>query len=124
MPIFTVVNKCDRVGEAPLKLIGDVEADLGLDWHPLTWPIHADGNFIGVYDRRRKLIYRFERGEDHGASRADVQVASLDDPSLADLLGTEAQERLVHDIALLDEAGHPFSEQAMIAGALSPVFFA
>ena len=67
MPIFTVVNKCDRVGEDPLKLIGDVEADLELDCHPVTWPIHSDGAFIGVYDRRRRLIYRFERGEDHGA---------------------------------------------------------
>jgi peptide chain release factor 3 len=56
MPIFTVVNKCDRVGEDPLKLVSDVEADLGLDCHPVTWPIHADGQFIGVYDRRRRLI--------------------------------------------------------------------
>ena len=74
MPIFTVVNKCDRVGEDPLKLIGDVEADLGIDCYPITWPIHSNGVFIGVYDRRRKLIYRFERGEDHGASEADVEV--------------------------------------------------
>src|SRR5688572_12824986 len=48
MPIFTVVNKCDRVGEDPLKLVSDVEADLGLDCHPVTWPIHSDGAFIGV----------------------------------------------------------------------------
>src|SRR5437868_5369535 len=124
MPIFTVVNKCDRVGEDPLKLLGDVEADLGLDCHPITWPIHSNGAFIGVYDRRRKLIYRFERGEDHGASEADVRVASLEDPGLSDLLGAEAHQQLVHDISLLDEAGHPFSEAAMLAGTLSPVFFA
>ena len=30
MPIFTFVNKCDRAGEDPLKLISDVEADLGI----------------------------------------------------------------------------------------------
>src|SRR5215213_9820415 len=87
MPIFTVVNKCDRVGEDPLKLVSDVEADLGLDCHPVTWPIHADGAFVGVYDRRRRLIYRFERGEDHGASRAEVQVSSLEDSGLRELLG-------------------------------------
>src|SRR5918911_2096831 len=61
MPIFTVVNKCDRVGEDPLKLIGDVEADLGIACHPITWPIHREGVFIGVYDRRRKLVHLFER---------------------------------------------------------------
>ncbi|MEO8335924.1 MAG: peptide chain release factor 3, partial [bacterium] len=124
MPIFTVVNKCDRVGEDPLKLLGDVEADLGIDCYPITWPIHSNGAFIGVYDRRRKLIYRFERGADHGASAADVQVKALGDPSLGDMLGAEAHAQLVHDVALLDEAGHPFSEQAMLAGTLSPVFFA
>jgi peptide chain release factor 3 len=124
MPIFTVVNKCDRVGEDPLKLIGDVESELGIDCHPVTWPIHSGGAFIGVYDRRRKLIHRFERGEDHGASRADVRVGSLDDPSIRELLGEEAHDRLLHDVELLDEAGHPFSQEAVLAGALSPVFFA
>src|SRR5260221_10307220 len=124
MPIFTVVNKCDRVGEDPLKLLSDVEADLGIDCHPVTWPIHADGNFIGVYDRPRKLIYRFERSEDHGATRADGQVGSLDDERVRELLGAEAHERLTHDIALLDAAGHPFNQTAMLAGTLSPVFFA
>ncbi len=124
MPIFTVVNKCDRVGEDPLKLLSDVEADLGIDCHPVTWPIHSNGAFIGVYDRRRRLIYRFERGEDHGASEADVKVASLDDASVRDLLGDSAHDQLVHDIALLDEAGHPFDRDAMLAGTLSPVFFA
>src|SRR3982750_3112679 len=117
-PIFTFVNKCDRAGEDPLKLLGDVESALDLDCHPVTWPIHSDGAFIGVYDRRRRLIYRFERGEDHGASRAEVSVASLDDPSIGTMLGDEAHERLVHDIALLDEAGHPFSPQAGLAGTL------
>ena len=124
IPIFTVVNKCDRAGEDPLKIISDVEADLGIDCHPITWPIHADGAFVGVYDRRRQLIYRFERAEDHGASRPSVQVGSLTDPLLTDLIGSEAHERLVHDITLLDEAGHPFDESAMLAGTLSPVFFA
>jgi peptide chain release factor 3 len=112
------------VGEDPLKLIGDVEADLGIDCYPITWPIHSDGNFVGVYDRRRKMIYRFERGEDHGASRAEVRAGSLDDPAIRELLGAEAHDRLLHDIALLDEAGHQFSEEAMLAGTLSPVFFA
>src|SRR5687768_12071866 len=56
MPIFTVVNKCDRVGEDPLKLVSDVEADLGLDCHPITWPIHADGAVLRVYDRGRAVV--------------------------------------------------------------------
>src|SRR4026207_1443767 len=58
------------------------------------------------------------------AGRAGVPAASLDDPSIGDMLGAEAHERLVHDIAMLDEAGHPFSHEAMPARALSQGVFA
>jgi peptide chain release factor 3 len=123
IPIFTFVNKCDRVGEDPLKLVSDVEADLEIQCHPITWPIHKDGAFVGVYDRRRKLVHLFERSEDHGARRAEVQVGSIEDPELRDLLGPESHDRLVQDISLLDEAGHSFDDAAVLSGELSPVFF-
>ncbi|HEX7020763.1 MAG TPA: peptide chain release factor 3 [Gemmatimonadaceae bacterium] len=125
-PIFTFVNKCDRVGEDPLKLIGDVEADLGIACHPITWPIFRDDAFVGVYDRRERQIHLFERAADHGASRVDeavIDVGSLDDPKLRDLLGPTTHDRLVADIGLLDEAGHPFDASAVADGELSPVFF-
>ncbi len=122
-PIFTFVNKCDRVGEDPLKLVSDVEADLEIACHPITWPIHRDGVFVGVYDRRRKLVHLFERAEDHGASRAEVHVGAIAYSSLRELLGAEAHDRLVQDVSLLDEAGHPFDEGAVLSGELSPVFF-
>ena len=123
MPIFTFVNKCDRAGEDPLKLISDVEADLGIGCHPVTWPIYRGDVFTGVYDRRRQRVHMFERGVDHGASRAGVHVAALDDPALGELLGADAHLRLMHDIELLDAAGHPFDEAALHAGNVSPVFF-
>jgi peptide chain release factor 3 len=122
-PIFTFVNKCDRAGEDPLKLIGDVEADLDIACHPITWPIHRDGVFVGVYDRRQRQIHLFDRGEDHGSTRAAAHVGALDDPAVRELLGAESHEALLHDIALLDEAGHPFDHEAVLAGELSPVFF-
>ena len=122
-PIFTFVNKCDRAGEDPLKLIGDVEVDLGIQCHPITWPIFRDGAFVGVYDRRQREIHLFERDEEHGAKEAIVRVGTLESPELRELLGPVAHEQLVHDVHLLDEAGHPFSEEAVTAGELTPVFF-
>ena len=122
-PIFTFVNKCDRPGEDPLKLVSDVEADLGIACHAMTWPIQKDGAFAGVYDRRRQLIHLFDRGDDHGASRVDVRVASLESPEIVELLGEPAHQQLLHDIHLLDEAGHPLDEAAVLAGDLTPVFF-
>jgi peptide chain release factor 3 len=123
MPIFTFVNKCDRAGEDPLKLVSDVEADLGIMCHPITWPIHRDGVFVGVYDRRRRLIHLFDRGEDHGSTRSAVRVEALDSADVRALLGEASHDRLLHDVQLLDEAGHPFDHEALLAGELSPVFF-
>ena len=126
-PIFTFVNKCDRTGEDPFKLLDDVEADLGIQCYPVTWPIfRADdvtGGFVGVYDRRRRQIQLFERDETHGAERATVHVDTLESPAVRELLGAATHDRLVHDIMLLDEAGHQFSEEAVLAGELSPTFF-
>jgi peptide chain release factor 3 len=123
-PIFTFVNKCDRVGEDPLKLLSDVEADLDIMCHPITWPIFRDDVFVGVYDRRLQRTYLFDRSHDHGASRADTQEeGGLDDPRTRELLGDATYDQLVHDITLLDEAGHPFDEAAVLDGTLSPVFF-
>ncbi len=122
-PIFTFINKCDRVGEDPLKLISDVEADLGIGCHPITWPIHRDGVFVGVFDRPHSLVHLFERDSAHGGARAGVRVAELASDELDEMIGNDAHEQLMHDIHLLDAAGHPFDEEAVLAGELSPTFF-
>jgi peptide chain release factor 3 len=126
-PIFTFVNKCDRVGEDPLKLIGDVEADLGIECHVVTWPIFdaddINARFVGVYDRRYDVIHLFERATGHGAKRAGEETMSLRDPHAREALGDATYDKLLQDVELLEMAGHPFDEAAIAAGTLSPVFF-
>jgi len=123
IPIVTLVNKCDRAGADPLELISDVERDLGLSCHPMTWPIHRGAQFIGVYDRNDRRIHLFDRDTDHGARRAAVQLATLHDPAAREILGAEAHDRLCQDIDLLDTAGSAFSREAFLAGEQSPLFF-
>src|SRR3954465_7185923 len=87
-PIFTFVNKCDRAGEDPLKLIGDVETELGIQCHPVTWPIFdaedVNGGFVGVYDRRTREIHLFSKDSAHGATRTAVRVDRLNSPEVRD----------------------------------------
>jgi peptide chain release factor 3 len=123
MPVFTFVNKCDRAGEEPLKLIDDVEAELGMRCYPVTWPISRAGQFVGVYDRLRRSIHLFERGEHHGQERAATRVAALDDPAVRELVGAEAHDQLLEQIELLDMAGATFDLDAVRDGELSPTFF-
>jgi peptide chain release factor 3 len=122
-PIFTFVNKCDRPGADPLTLLSDVEADLGIACHAATWPIHRDGKFLGVLDRRRNRVHLFERGVDRGSKRARATDLALGDDELRVELGPEVHDRLLHDVALLDAAGHPFSRDDVLAGTLTPVYF-
>jgi peptide chain release factor 3 len=122
-PIFTFVNKCDRAGTSPLQLLDDVERDLGLKCYPITWPIHQGDRFLGVYDRASKRIHLFERGADHGSSRAVTRVADLEDESIREMLGAEAHAQLVEDIELLDMAGVEFTPETFLSGEVSPAYF-
>jgi peptide chain release factor 3 len=122
-PIFTLVNKCDRPGEDPLKLLDDVEADLGIACFPVTWPILERGEFLGVYDRLAGEVHLFEKGADHGQTRAADHVGSLDDPELRQRVGDAAWERLTEEVELLAVAGAEFDRDAFLRGEVSPTFF-
>ncbi|CAA9535071.1 MAG: Peptide chain release factor 3 [uncultured Thermomicrobiales bacterium] len=121
-PIFTFVNKLDRPGRHPLDLLDEIERVLGLRTYPLNWPIGDGPDFRGVYDRETGSVHLFERTE-HGAKRAPVRVASLDDPALDALIGAQPAATLREDLELLDAAGTPFDQEAVLAGELTPVCF-
>jgi peptide chain release factor 3 len=122
-PIFTFVNKCDRVGVAPLQLLDDVESDLGIRCVPITWPVTDGTNLLGVFDRGDRLLHLFEKGGDHGQTRLAEQTLGLDDRRAVELLGADGLARLKDEIGLLDEAGSAFDAEALLRGELSPVFF-
>ncbi|HEY0154773.1 MAG TPA: peptide chain release factor 3 [Longimicrobium sp.] len=122
-PIFTFVNKCDRPGADPLQLLDDVERDLGLKCYPVTWPITSGDRFVGVYNRDTRRIHLFEKGEDHGSSRVETDVVTLDDPDVHERIGDSAYEQLMNDVELLDMAGEEFDPGAFLRGEVSPTFF-
>ena len=80
IPIFTFINKLDRPAQSPLALLDEIEQTLGMAVCPMNWPIGDGPDFQGVYDRASDAVHRFERTE-HGAHRAPVQVAGIDDPN-------------------------------------------
>ncbi len=123
LPIFTFINKCDRIGVPPLQLLDDVESELGIRCSAVTWPVTDGTNFLGVYDRRARRVHLFERGGDHGQTRLGEAVTGLDDPELERLLGGTARDRLVEEVELLDIAGAPFEPEVFLRGEVSPVFF-
>jgi len=122
-PIFTFVNKCDRPGMDPLQLLDDVERDLGISLHPVTWPIFDMERFVGVYDRLTKHVLLFERGEHHGAEAVATIEGGLDAPEILSHASVSALAKLREDLELLDAALGDFDHDAFVAGRLSPTFF-
>ena len=121
-PIFTFINKLDRPGKQPLELLDEIESTLGMRTFPLNWPIGDGVDFQGVFDRLTRTVHRYERTE-HGAKRAPVTVASLDDPQLDAMIGVPAANKLREEIELLDLAGAEFDREAVLAGEMTPVCF-
>jgi len=123
MPIFTFVNKCDRQGEDPLRLLDDVSAELDIVCFPVTWPIRRDDVLIGVYDRLDQRVLLFERSQDHGQRRTGAFTLGLHDAALEELAGESGAAAAREEITLLDEIGAQFSEDAVTEGRMSPTFF-
>jgi len=122
VPITTFINKLDRLGRPPLELLDEIEKVLGIPCSPVNWPVGSGPGFLGVYDRERHAVLRFERAEG-GGSRAPLWTSGLDDPALEAALGGQRYRELVEEVALLDTAGAPFDREKFLAGQLSPVFF-
>ncbi|HEU4600083.1 MAG TPA: peptide chain release factor 3 [Solirubrobacterales bacterium] len=122
IPIFTFINKLDRPARDPLDLLDEIEQQLGLAVYPMNWPIGDGPQFQGVYDRAANAVHRYDRTE-HGARRAPVEVAGLDDPRLESLIGAEPAARLREAVELLEVAGFAYDDARVQAGELTPVFF-
>ena len=122
IPIFTFINKMDRDAMDTFELLDDIEKELGIATCPINWPIGSGKGFKGVYDRNTKQVMTFAdtlKGTKEGSERR----ISLNDPAIADEIGTEELEQLEEEIELLDGASAEFDLDAVTRGELSPVFF-
>ncbi|MFV9505418.1 MAG: peptide chain release factor 3 [Oscillochloridaceae bacterium umkhey_bin13] len=122
VPILTFINKLDQPGRDPLDLLDEIERLLEISAVPLNWPIGSGSAFQGVYDLVERQVLRFERTT-HGAQRAPVQVASLDDPALDALIPANEARQLRDDVSLLEGAGADFALEPFLRGTVTPVFF-
>jgi peptide chain release factor 3 len=56
-PIMTFINKLDRDGREPVDLLDEIEATLGIQCSPVTWPIGMGRELRGVYHLQTDCIY-------------------------------------------------------------------
>ena len=118
IPIFTFINKLDRVGKEPFELLDEIESTLDIETYPMNWPIGMGQSFFGIIDRETKSIEPF---------RDEANVLHLNDAYALeeshDIENDSAFQQAVEELMLVEEAGETFDNDALLAGELTPVFF-
>jgi len=123
IPIFTFVNKMDRLGRDPLDLMGEIEDVLGIHATPVNWPVGSGPDFRGVYDRLNRRLLLFHGGG-HGAQQVSETVVegAPNHHAVQTAMGTMADDAL-ESLELLDGAGERYDAERVRRGELTPMFF-
>ncbi len=121
-PVIVFINKLDRDGNEPFALLDELERELGIHTHPLTWPIGMGMHFKGVYNlyKRRLLLYAPSKTE---LSDDSLVIEDRDDPLLAENIGAAAAAKLREELDLIDAMYEPFNVGHYREGYLAPAFF-
>ncbi len=121
-PVIVFINKMDRDGKNRFDLLEEIEKELKIHLHPMTWPINSGKDFKGVYNLNDKSLVLFTantkaQGEDV------VKIDDLNSPLLDEKLGEKDAATLREDVELVDGVHGELRVQDYLAGKIAPVFF-
>jgi peptide chain release factor 3 len=121
-PVIVFINKLDRDGKNPFDLLDEIEKELRIHLHPLSWPINMGKDFKGVYSLYDKSLLLFNANQ-KATEEDSVHIDDLSDPNLDDLVGDKDAVQLREDAALIDGVYGAFDNAAYLKGQTAPVFF-
>ena len=117
IPIFTFINKLDRVGRAPFELLEEIESTLEIETYPMTWPVGMGQSFFGIINRKDRTINPYREDE---MLQLNEDYELQEDHSIAE---DEAFQTAIEEFMLVEEAGDAFDTGKIARGDLTPVFF-
>ena len=121
-PVIVFINKMDRDGKNRFDLLEEIEKELNISLHPMTWPINQGKEFKGVYnlhDRNLVLFAASTKGEDESS----IEISDLAEPVLEEKIGQRDAELLREDAELLLGVYGELKVEDYLAGKVAPVFF-
>ncbi|KAJ3092998.1 Elongation factor G, mitochondrial [Quaeritorhiza haematococci] len=130
VPRICFINKMDRAGANPMRVIGQIKQKLHLNVAPVQLPIGAENDFVGVVDLVRMQAYYNEgpKGETIKVGPIPEELKSLAEEKRAELVAAvaDADDEIAE---LFLEEKEPTNEQllkairrATIARTFVPVF--
>ena len=99
-PVIVFINKMDLEGRDSTDLLDEVEAKHNIQVRPRSWPSSQGHTFQGVYNLYNKSLRLFQADKTKVAKDV-VDIDSLDDASLDDLVGEHA-DTLREDVELIE----------------------
>ena len=121
-PVIVFINKLDRDGKMPFDLLDEIEKELNIHLHPLSWPINMGKDFKGVYNLYQKSLLLFHPNK-KATDEDIVALTNLSDPILNELVGEKDATHLREDVELIEGVYGDFNPVPYLAGKTAPVFF-
>jgi peptide chain release factor 3 len=121
-PVIVFINKLDRDGKNRFDLLEEIEKELSISLHPMTWPINQGKDFKGVYDLHHKSLRLFSPNTK--ANEEDTMLISdLSSAVLDDKLGERDAAILREDVELIAGVYGQLDVNTYLSGDVAPVFF-
>lgn len=121
-PVIVFINKMDRDGKMPFDLLEEIEKELHIQLHPMSWPINSGKDFKGVYNLFDKNLLLFSANTK--ANDDDVvHITDLSDDSLISRVGERDAKQLREDVELIDGVYGELNAESYLQGKIAPVFF-
>jgi peptide chain release factor 3 len=121
-PVIVFINKMDRDGKNRFDLLEEIEKELKIHLHPMTWPINSGKDFKGVYDLQNKSLVLFTAGTK--ANDEDVlEISDIATEVLNTKVGDRDADLLREDVELIDGVYGKLKTEDYLAGNVAPVFF-
>jgi peptide chain release factor 3 len=121
-PVIVFVNKMDRDGKNRFDLLEEIEKELHISLHPMTWPINSGKEFKGVYNIDNKSLRLFT-----ASTKADdedvVAISNLNEATLDDKVGQRDADQLREDVELIEGVYGELDVDDYLNGKIAPVFF-
>lgn len=121
-PVIVFVNKMDRDGKGRFELIEEIEKELNISLHPMTWPINSGKEFKGVYNLHDKNLRLFTANTKAEGDET-IAVYDINDKILEEKLGTHDASVLREDVELVDGVHGALNVEDYLKATVSPLFF-
>lgn len=122
-PVIVFINKMDRDGKNRFDLLEEIEKELKLTLHPMTWPINNGKDFKGVYDIHNKGLVLFSANTKADDEDDVVNIGDINDEILVSKIGERDAITLREDVELIEAVNGNLDVEDYLAGLVAPVFF-